>query len=141
MKKKWTPHIIAAGVFVVIIVLSFLACVSITPEQREEWIAQSRAQEEARASDGKGGVIIVRHNGNKNDNYQFKLIKPSQREKEWKGDFGLFSLDPSFPTKLTVDEDGTYMILYKNKKGMNPDEIYTKTFYVSNDRTVEVSIP
>ena len=146
MKKKWTPHIIAAGVFMVFIVLSFLACVSVDsfPRISESSAPQTRTDSAPRT----GGRIVVQDTFNQG--YYYTVFSGS----EWYS-HAYYPVDRgnSYDTQY-VKEDGKYIVYYEyvgrdangrmNKPTMdsgNRTSFPSKTVYVSNGQKVTVNLP
>ena len=142
MKKKWTTHIIAVAAFGLFIVLG-LACATMTPEEKTAY----QAKQEARLTDGKGGIIIIRHAGANDVSYYFlRLNHPGYGTTG--SYYNLFK--PGDSAKFIVDEDGTYIIRYQGLDAKTismqvlksaEDFHHTKDIYVSNDQTFVVTIP
>jgi hypothetical protein len=140
MKEKWTPHIIAVAALFVFVALG-LASATASPEEQ----AARKAAEEARLTDGKGGVIIVRHSGNSDDSYYY--LRPNHPESGPRG--ALYNAYKNGGSnRFVVDEDGSYTIRYRSMNNapepsqLKLEDFYlSKTIYVSNDQIVEVTIP
>jgi len=144
MKKKWTPHIIAAGVFVVFIVLSFLACVSVDSFPR---ISESSAPQTKADNAPLTGGRIVFHD-TYNQGYYYTVFLGSK----WYSQ-AYYPVGKPYDTQY-VQEDGEYIVYYErvgrdaNGKMNTPTmdsgnrtSFPSKTVYVSNGQKVTVNLP
>jgi hypothetical protein len=148
MKKKWMPHIIAAGAFVVFIVLGF-ACATMTPEQKAEYEAKKAAEEAQRVADGKGGKVLIRMT---TDDF-YVVLDPLQSKR------GGSPTRRAIGYEFTVLEDGEYTIRFRRSPNGASDGLKdldrakeevkenggrywsSKSVYVSGYNTFTVNIP
>jgi len=153
MKKKKTLHIFTVTCLVVFILFCF-ACRTLTPEEQAQYAAQQAQRESERASDGKGGTIVVKLVDGKND-AAYQVVRP-EIDRDFLNDGKTFTHKELnhrsvYNTSYSwiVDEDGLYTIWIRNlrthpfriNEGSRKDNYWSKTVYVSNDGTFVVNVP